>query len=43
MEFGVHRMIGLKVIWKTEDDMLKLTLLNLAMKVLPAVYHKARL
>ena len=43
MEFGLHHIIGLKVICTTEDNMLKLTLLNLAMKMLPAVYPKARL
>ena len=43
MEFGVHHIIGLKVICTIEDNMLKLTLLNLAMKILPAVYPKARL
>ena len=30
MEFGVHLIIGLKVICTIEDNMLKLTLLNLA-------------
>ena len=39
----VHHIIGLKVICTTEENMLKLTLLNLAMKILPAVYPKARL
>ena len=39
----VHHIIGLEVICTTEDNMLKLTLLNLVMKILPAVYHKARL
>ena len=43
MEFGVHHIIGLKVICTIEDNMLKLTLLNLAMKILHAVYPKARL
>ena len=43
MEFGVHHIIGLKVICTNDDNMLKLTLLNLAMKILPAVYLKARL
>ena len=32
MEFGVHHIIGLKVICTIEDNMLKLTLLNLAIK-----------
>ena len=39
----VHHITGLKVICTTEENMLKLTLLNLAMKILPAVYPKARL
>ena len=43
MEFGVHHIIGLKDICTNDDNMLKLTLLNLAMKILPAVYLKARL
>ena len=43
MEFGVHHIIGLNVICTNDDSMLKLTLLNLAMKILPAVYLKARL
>ena len=43
MEFGVHHIIGLKVICTIEDNMLKFTLLNLAMKILPAVHPKARL
>ena len=43
MEFGVHHIIDLEVICTIEDNMLKLTLLNLAMKILPAVYPKARL
>ena len=43
MDFGVHHKIGLKVICTTEDNILILTLLNLAIKILPAVYPKARL
>ena len=41
MEFGVYHIIGSNVICTTEDNMLKLTALNLAMKILPAVYPKA--
>ena len=43
MEFGVHHILGWKVICTNNDNMLKLTLLNLAMKILPGVYAKARL
>ena len=38
-----HNIIGLKVICTIEDNILKLTLLNLAMTMLPTVYPKARL
>ena len=43
MELGVHHILGWKVICTNDDNMLKLTLLNLAMKMLPWVYAKARL
>ena len=42
MEFGVHHIIGLKVISTTEDNLLKLTAKS-SYEIYTAVYLKARL